>query len=67
MKLIANIKEVTAKLNPLDFNIQTMRSRLEKKGDLWKGILVPGIDMKSSLKLTEKYYPFSVEVARGKD
>lgn len=32
-------KEVTSKLKPSDFTINTIRERLEKKGDLFKGIL----------------------------
>ncbi|HSV09230.1 MAG TPA: hypothetical protein VLI68_00580, partial [Hanamia sp.] len=32
-------KEVTSKLNPSDFTVNTITERLEKKGDLFKGIL----------------------------
>ena len=42
-------EEVRRKLNPLDFNIRTMRKRLDAVGDLWKGVLGPGIDIESCL------------------
>ena len=31
-------KEVTAKLDPLDFNIRTVPERVSKKGDVWKDL-----------------------------
>ncbi len=47
--------EVNRKLNPLNFNIMTMRKRLDGVGDLWTGILGPGIDIESCLdSLTEE-------------
>jgi bifunctional non-homologous end joining protein LigD len=38
-------KEVKKGLHPTDFNIRNMRSRVEKKGDLFRGVLLKGIDM----------------------
>jgi bifunctional non-homologous end joining protein LigD len=42
-------KEVRRGLDPRDFNIHTMAARLKKKGDLWKGVLGKGIDIKKAL------------------
>jgi bifunctional non-homologous end joining protein LigD len=44
-------KEVNNKLNPLDFTIITMPSRLKKKGDLWKGLFEPKVSAKNSIIL----------------
>jgi bifunctional non-homologous end joining protein LigD len=41
--------EVNRKLNPIDYNIKTMRERLDSNGDLWQNTLGPGIDMESCL------------------
>jgi bifunctional non-homologous end joining protein LigD len=46
-------KEVKKGLEPQDFTIKTMLSRLKKKGDLWKGVLEKGIDISKSLKILE--------------
>lgn len=43
-------KEVKPGLNKADFNIRTMLKRLEKKGDLFKGILGEAIDMEACLE-----------------
>ncbi len=48
--------EVTPKLNPQKFTMKTILPRLEKKGDLWKGLLGFGISMEKSLKIIEKIY-----------
>ena len=39
---------------PADFNIRNIFSRLEKKGDLWKGVLGTGIDIKKCIERIEK-------------
>jgi bifunctional non-homologous end joining protein LigD len=49
-------KEVTRDLNPVEFNLKTIHQRLKKKGDLWKGVLGPGINMKKCLGELEKLY-----------
>jgi bifunctional non-homologous end joining protein LigD len=49
-------KEVTRDLNPAEFNLKTILPRLKKKGDLWKGVLGPGINMKKCLGGLEKIY-----------
>jgi hypothetical protein len=36
-------------LSPAQFTIKTMRDRLDRVGDLWPGVLGPGIDMATSL------------------
>ena len=43
-------KEVKKGLHPSKFTIQTIFKRLEKKGDLFKGVLGKGIDMGQCLK-----------------
>ena len=42
-------KEVTSKLDPLDFNIHTVPKRLEKHGDPFKQVLGKGINLKTLL------------------
>lgn len=46
-------KEVKKGLDPHDFNIKTILLRLKKKGDLFKGVLGKGIDMKKILRSFE--------------
>ena len=41
--------EVTESLDPARFTMETMMARLRKKGDLWKDVLGPGIDMEQCL------------------
>ena len=48
-------KEVKRGLDPRDFTIKTMPKRL-KKGDLFKGVLGPGVNLKSALKRLEKLF-----------
>ncbi|HSW97495.1 MAG TPA: hypothetical protein VLF89_06750, partial [Candidatus Saccharimonadales bacterium] len=44
--------EVTATLSPSEFTIKNIFKRLEKKGDVWKGLLShKGINMLKSLEL----------------
>jgi bifunctional non-homologous end joining protein LigD len=51
-------REVKPGLDPADFNIHTMEARVKKVGDLWKGVLGPGIDLEKALgnlmKLAQK-------------
>jgi bifunctional non-homologous end joining protein LigD len=47
-------EEVKHGLSPQDFTIKNIEKRLEKVGDLWKGVLGPGIDMAKSLALLKK-------------
>lgn len=42
--------EVNKKLNPADYNIFTVPSRVKSKGDLFKGILGDGVDIAECLK-----------------
>ena len=42
-------EEVDESLDPARFTIETMASRLQKVGDLWKDVLGPGIDMEQCL------------------
>ena len=41
--------ELAPGLTPAAFTIKTMRPRLDRVGDLWGGVLGPGIDMATSL------------------
>lgn len=43
-------KEVRKGLHPSDFTIKNIRARIEKKGDLFKGVLLKGIDMMKCIK-----------------
>ena len=43
-------KEVKKGLHPTDFNIKNIISRIEKKGDLFSGVLLKGIDMMKCIK-----------------
>ena len=47
-------KEVKSGLSPAQFTMKTLPKRLDKKGDLFKGILMKGIDMAKCLKRLEK-------------
>lgn len=47
-------KEVKKGLSPSQFTIKTIFPRLKQKGDLWKGVLGKGIDLKAALKRIEK-------------
>jgi bifunctional non-homologous end joining protein LigD len=46
-------KEVKHGLSPAQFTMKTLPKRLEKKGDLFKGVLMKGIDMEKCLKKLE--------------
>lgn len=43
-------REVNTKLNPAAFTIKTIFKRLQKKGDLFKGVLGKGADLEKALK-----------------
>ena len=43
-------KEVKKGLHPSDFNIKNIMARIEKKGDLFGGVLLKGIDMMRCIK-----------------
>jgi bifunctional non-homologous end joining protein LigD len=47
-------KEVKYGLSPQDFNIYNSLKRIEKKGDLFSGVLGKGIDLEKCLNLLEK-------------
>ena len=48
-------KEVTAKLNPLDFNILTAPVRMSKKGDAWKDMFKRRLDLNKTLAKFDKW------------
>jgi len=47
--------EVTAKLDPLDFNILTAPKRAAKRGDPWKGLFARRVDPNQVLVRIEKW------------
>jgi bifunctional non-homologous end joining protein LigD len=47
-------KEVKPGLTPQDFTIHNALKRIEKKGDIFRGVLGKGIDLIKSLKLLDK-------------
>jgi bifunctional non-homologous end joining protein LigD len=49
-------KEVKLGLDPHNFTIHTIHKRVEKLGDLFKGVLGPGIDIEKSVKMFEKRF-----------
>jgi bifunctional non-homologous end joining protein LigD len=46
--------EVKKGLDPGNFTIKTMLARIEKVGDLWQGVLGPGIDLSGWVERLEK-------------
>jgi bifunctional non-homologous end joining protein LigD len=46
-------KEVKKGLDPKEFNIHTALKRIQKKGDIFKGVLGPGVDIAKCLKKFE--------------
>jgi bifunctional non-homologous end joining protein LigD len=48
--------EVTKRLSPSAFTIKSMPARLGKLGDLWDGVLGPGVDIIDMLGRLEKQY-----------
>ena len=48
--------EVREGLDPKAFNIETIFRRVDKFGDLWKGVLGKGIDMEKALNNLSRLY-----------
>ncbi len=48
-------KEVNKNLNPSDFNIKTIPTRLKHKEDLFKSVLKESVDIKNILKRLERF------------
>lgn len=46
--------ELTPKLDPKKFNIQTVPARLKKLGDLWQPMLTESLDLQYSIQCLEK-------------
>jgi bifunctional non-homologous end joining protein LigD len=46
--------EVRAGLDPASFNLKTMADRIDGSGDLWKGVLGPGIDIQRCLRKLDR-------------
>ena len=49
--------EVQPGLSPLDFTLKNIQARVEEVGDLWRGVLGPGIDMQRSLEALQTSWP----------
>ena len=47
-------EEVKPGLDPRDFTMKTIQQRLEKKGDLFQGVLGPGVDIARSINLLQQ-------------
>ncbi|MDD2671683.1 MAG: DNA ligase D [Syntrophales bacterium] len=47
-------KEVRTGLDPAAFNLRTMPGRIDRVGDLWEGVLGPGIDMQRCLERLDR-------------
>jgi bifunctional non-homologous end joining protein LigD len=50
-------KEVKRGLRPADFTIKNIKKRVDKKGDLFEGILGRGVDIPSALKKMGNHLP----------
>ncbi len=48
-------KEVTAKLDPLDFNIRTVPERMARKGDAWRDLFKKRLDLNAALARFERW------------
>jgi bifunctional non-homologous end joining protein LigD len=48
-------KDVTAKLDPLEFNIRTVPKLLAKKGDAWRGLFKKRLDLAAALAGFERW------------
>jgi len=48
-------KDVTAKLDPLEFNIRTVPERLAKKGEAWRGLFKKRLDLAAALARFERW------------
>jgi len=54
-------KEVKYELHPSKFTIKNIKARMEKKGDLFQGVLEKGIDIPAAIKQIGKLQPQLVE------
>ena len=48
-------KEVTSRLDPLDFNIRTVPERMARKGDAWRGLFKKRLDLNAALARFERW------------
>jgi bifunctional non-homologous end joining protein LigD len=48
-------KEVTSRLDPLDFNIRTVPERLARKGDAWRDLFKKRLDLNAALARFERW------------
>jgi bifunctional non-homologous end joining protein LigD len=55
-------KEVKQGLHPDQFTLKNIKKRVDKKGDLFKGVLGRGVNIPSALKIIEKTEPEAIQV-----
>ena len=48
-------REVRTGLDPAKFTIKTIFARLKKKGDLWKGVLGKGVELRDAIRCLEEH------------
>jgi len=48
-------KDVTPRLDPLDFNIRTVPERMARKGDAWKNLFKKRLDLNGVLARFERW------------
>ncbi len=48
-------KEVTSRLDPLDFNIRTVPERMARKGDAWRDLFKKRLDLNAALARFERW------------
>jgi bifunctional non-homologous end joining protein LigD len=48
-------KDVTARLDPLEFNIRTVPKIVERKGDAWKDLFKKRLDLNAALERFERW------------
>jgi bifunctional non-homologous end joining protein LigD len=58
-------EELQPGLSPTDFTIKTLRRRLDAVGDLWTGVLGPGLDMERCLPALQELWQQSAATKGG--
>jgi len=48
-------KDVTPRLDPLDFNIRTVPLRMSRKGDSWRDLFKKRVDINAALARFERW------------
>jgi bifunctional non-homologous end joining protein LigD len=58
-------EELVSGLLPSDFTIKTVRARLDRIGDLWSGILGPGVEIERTLPALQALWGGNPTVRKG--